>query len=167
MNLKTRLGTAGATVFIASAGAFIGLHEGEVRQVYADIGGVATYCFGGTRPTQQTYTEAECTAQLLRDTERHWEGIRLYVPSDAPDSVKAAMTSLAYNVGVAGFKHPKNPVLLPLAQGDWQAACDAIVAPWETSKGVARGYRATVNLVPSRGLENRRAAESRLCKEDL
>ena len=165
--IRQRLIAAGAVGAMALAGAFIGTHEGEVRDVYLDIGGVPTYCFGGTRPTQSTYTEQECTTQLLRDTERHWQGIKHVVPEQAPDSVKAAMTSLAYNVGTGGFLHKSNPVLRPLSEGRWKDACYAIAAPWVTSKGVAKGYRATVGLRPIKGLENRRAAERDVCLSGL
>jgi GH24 family phage-related lysozyme (muramidase) len=167
VGIKQRLLAVGATAFIATAGAFVGLREGEVRSVYLDAGGVPTYCFGGLNPQKAQYTAQECAVQLRDDMVRHWQGIESAVPENAPGSVKASMLSLAYNVGVAGFLHWKNPVLLPLSEGRWEAACAAIVADWKTSKGVARGYRATVNLVPHRGLENRRWAEYQLCVEDL
>lgn len=166
--LTRRLLAAGAAASIASGAAFIGLREGEVRNVYPDVGGVQTYCFGGTLPSgsgSRTFTEQECTEQLLRDTQRFWDGVAAEVGRDMPWSVHASMTSAAYNAGLAGFR--TSPMLPHLRGGNWDAACAALVAPWRTSKGTARGWRATVQLVPHRGLENRRAAEYELCIKDL
>ena len=165
--LTQRLLAAGAATSMVSGAAFIGLREGEVRTVYPDVGGVSTYCFGGTLPTDngRTFTEQECTEQLLRDTERFWYGVADTVGRDMPGSVHASMTSAAYNAGLAGFR--TSPMLPHLRDGNWEAACAALVAPWRTSKGTARGWRATVQLVPHKGLENRRAAEYELCVQDL
>jgi len=166
VSIKQRLVAVGASAVLATAGAFIGTHEGEVRSVYGDVGGVSTYCFGGThRITKSEYTAAECTEQLLIDVDHALQGVRGIVGREMPGSVEVAMTSTAYNAGVHGFK--SSPMLPHLKQGRWEAACAAIVAPWKTSKGVARGWRATVNLVPHRGLENRRQAEYKVCTQDL
>lgn len=166
--MRKRLIAAGAAAAIASAGAFIGSKEGEVREVYRDVGGVSTYCFGGTKRLQEgtsSYSAQECTEQLLMDTEHALQGVQSAVQREMPESVLVAMTSTAYNAGVNGFK--SSPMLPHLRAGRWEAACAAIVAPWRTSKGVARGWRATVNLVPHRGLENRRQAEYEVCVKDL
>lgn len=164
--IKQRLLALGASTALAVAGAFVGLHEGEVRHVYGDVGGVSTYCFGGTkRITKQDYTERECTEQLMQDVDHAMQGVQSAVQRTMPQSVLVAMTSTAYNAGVHGFQ--SSPMLPLLREGRWEAACAAIVAPWKTSKGIARGWRATVNLVPHRGLENRRQAEYEVCTQDL
>jgi len=166
MGIRARLISAGAGVALAGAGAFIGVHEGEVRQVYGDVGGVSTYCFGGTqRITKQEYTAHECTEQLLQDTQYALEFVQAKVGRDMPGSVQVAMTSATYNAGVGAFS--RSPMLPHLKAGHWEDACAALVAPWKTSKGVARGWRATVNLEPHRGLENRRQAEYEVCTQDL
>jgi len=166
MSLRSRVIAAGATGVLALAATFIGTHEGEVRRVYADIGGVATYCFGGTeRITKQTFTAGECTAQLLQDVQWARAGVLRAVPNPMPPSVEAAMTSAAYNAGVGAFA--RSPMAPLLRAGQWEAACAALEAPVQTQHGVARGWRATVQGRPVRGLENRRAAEARLCRQDL
>lgn len=166
MGIKARLLAAGASAALASAGAFIGLHEGEVRTVYGDVGGVSTYCFGGTqRITQQEFTEHECTEQLLIDAEHALRHVQRTVQREMPASVQVAMTSATYNAGVGAFS--RSPMLPYLKEGRWEDACAALIAPWETSKGVARGWRATVDLEPHRGLENRRQAEYEVCIQDL
>lgn len=166
MSIRSRLIAVGLSGAMLTAATFIGQKEGEVRTVYADIGGVATYCFGGTeRITKRTYTAQECSEQLKRDTEWANAGVRRAVQRPMPASVEAAMTSVAYNVGVGGFA--RSPMVPLLKQGRWEAACKAITAPVQTPYGVAKGYRATVQGRPVRGLENRRAQEGALCFQDL
>lgn len=166
MGIKARLISAGAGVALTAAGTFIGVHEGEVRHVYGDVGGVSTYCFGGTqRITKQEFTEAECTAQLMQDVDFAMQHVLREVGQEMPLSVQVAMTSATYNAGVGAFS--RSPMLPYLKEGRWEHACAALVAPWKTSKGVARGWRATVNLEPHRGLENRRQAEYEVCIQDL
>jgi|SRR5690554_5771611 len=166
MGIRARLIAAGASVVLAAAGTFIGTHEGEVRHVYGDVGGVSTYCFGGTqRITKQEFTEHECTEQLLADTQYALEHVQKEVQREMPLSVQVAMTSATYNAGVGAFS--RSPMLPYLKEGRWEDACAALIAPWKTSKGVARGWRATVNLEPHRGLENRRQAEYEVCIQDL
>ena len=158
---------AGATGALLSAMTFLYPVEGEVRHVYNDIGGVATVCVGSTVfvKGKQNFTEKECTELFLADTQKHLDHVLKTAPVDTPESVLAAMTSVSYNVGMRGYT---DSPMRPLVQaGAFKQACNAITAPWVTSKGVAKGYRATVNLVPVRGLENRRAKEEQLCLKFL
>lgn len=170
MSLRQRLMYLGASGLILGASTFLAplevLPSGPNLTPYDDIGGVSTWCYGetGGRPKTQ-YTLAECDAMLLVSVQKHWDGIKDAVPYDAPQSVKEAMTSVAYNVGVAGWRHPV--FTRPLAGGDWKGACAAITAPWQGKRGVAKGFKATVKGKPARGLENRRAKEYKLCMRDL
>ena len=168
-SLRNKLIASGTVGFLALAGSFIGPAEsGPAPQlvVYRDIGGVPTACYGETSGITKTrYTDAECTAMLAKSVRKHWDGIKPYVPEKAPDSVKAAMVSVAYNVGVRGWIHPLFTV--PLADGDWEGACRAITAPWKGKHGIAKGFKATVQGKPVRGLENRRQKEYELCVKDL
>lgn len=166
MSLRERLiGLGGGGVVLTTA-LFLGPVEAPVLYPYEDIGGVKTWCYGETLGIPKSrYTVAECDASLLKAVQRHWDGIKADVPHDAPESVKAAMTSVAYNVGVKGWRH--RLFLDPLAVGDWQGACDAIRAPWKGKLGVAKGFKATVGGKPVRGLENRRAKEYAVCVKDL
>ena len=170
MALRDRLLAAGATGAILLASTLLGPLEsgpaGPQLVPYRDIGGVPTWCFGETRGTpKKRYTDAECTSLLRQSVERHWSGIKAYVPESAPESVKASMISVAYNVGVRGWIHPLFTV--PLAVHDWQGACNAITADWKGKHGIAKGFKATVNGKPVRGLENRRKKEYSLCVQDL
>ncbi|MNJ09285.1 Lysozyme RrrD [compost metagenome] len=168
--LKSRLSLLGASAVIAGAGAFLGPIEsgpkGPQLTPYADMGGVPTWCYGETLGTpRERYTVQQCDMILLKSVQRHWAGIEFYVPVEAPLSVKEAMLSVAYNVGVQGWIHPV--FLKPLANKDWQGTCAAITAPWKGKLGIAKGFKATVQGKPARGLENRRAKEYALCMRDL
>lgn len=162
MSIKSRLLTYGVATGLASAAAGIAVLEGYSADVYEDSGGVATVCYGSTQfPDKLKFTEQECLELLLQDTRRFYNAVQEDAPEDAPASVVAALTSVAYNVGVQGYK--VSPMRTALVQGDYIGACTGITAPWRTSKGTAMGYRATVNLVPHKGLENRRQKEYSLC----
>lgn len=172
MTLRSRLLRLGLPAFLAAAGAGIGVHEGlpkpvaGVYPVYGDVGGVATWCYGQTgTPQKGQYSLAECDQLLAADVAARWSRIAGSIPEEAPDSVKASMLSIAYHVGVTGWKHPV--FLKPLAAHDWRGTCTAIVAPWQGKHGIAKGFKATVKGKPHRGLENRRAEEYRECVKDL
>lgn len=172
MSLKQRLLVWGLPAFLAAAGAGIGLHEGLPKPVagqypvYTDVGGVPTWCYGQTgKPEKASYSLAECDALLAKDVLARWQKIAPSIPEEAPDSVKQTMLSIAYHVGVTGWKHPV--FLRPLAAHDWRGTCAAIVAPWQGKHGIAKGFKATVQGRPHKGLENRRAEEYRQCVKDL
>lgn len=180
MSLRSRLITLGAVGFLATAGSFLGPIEsgpkGPQQVPYSDIGGVKTWCYGETAGTTKArYTVAECDTLLLQSMRKHWVGIEHVVPESAPQGVKAAMLSVAYNVGVQGFlweldaqgRRVPSRFIKPLAAKDWAATCRAITAPWQGKHGIALGYKATVKGKPVRGLENRRKAEGALCRQDL
>lgn len=180
MQLRQRLIVLGAAGFLATAGSFLGPVEsgpkGPQLAPYNDIGGVPTWCYGETAGTPKPrYTVAECDLLLLQSMRKHWDGIKHVVPEKAPQSVKAGMLSVAYNVGVSGFlweldaqgRKVPSRFRAPLAAGDWQAACRAITAPWQGKHGVALGFKATVKGKPVRGLENRRKRELAICLQDL
>lgn len=154
---------AGASGALLTAMAFLAPIEGEVREVYNDLGGVRTVCMGSTLFTagRTAFSADECTQMFKQDAQEHLEHVLKTAPEGTPESVLAAMTSVSYNVGKAGYT--ASPMRKLVQAGAYEDACNAITAPWVTSKGVAKGYRATVNLVPVRGLENRRAKERELC----
>lgn len=165
-SLRERLILLGGTGAILSSALLIGPAEGLRQVPYTDIGGVKTWCYGQTvGHPKARYTVQECDAELLRTVAMYHKGVMLHVPADAPASVQAAITSLAYNVGLKGWQHPV--LLEPLKKRDWEAVCAALEAPWKGRYGVAKGFKATVNGKPVRGLENRRAQEAAVCRQDL
>lgn len=166
MSIKQRLVAAGVSGLLLLTGASIYQLEGEVRKPYADVGGVGTVCMGSTQFISKVeYSAEECTELLVRDAKKHLDAVLRVSPVDAPESVVAALASVSYNVGVQGFY--TSPMAGYLAAGKYREACNAIIAPHTTSKGTAKGYRATVKLVPHKGLENRRQKEYTECVKDL
>jgi lysozyme len=165
MSLRNRLVNLGASGAILLASAFLGPTE-ELRTVpYDDIGGVKTWCYGQTVGIPKArFTVAECDADLLRSVSLYVEGLKPYT-AGAPASVVAAMASVQFNTQAPGKPHKL--FLDRLAVRDWRGACAAIVAPWQGKYGTAKGFKATVQGKPSRGLENRRAKEFALCVQDL
>lgn len=151
---------------LAAGAAYIATKEGVSYVPYLDGGGVKTWCYGQTVGTAKArYTVQECDKDLVSMYLEYHKAIELYVPKSAPASVHAAFTSLAINAGKTGWKHVR--FTEPLARGDWLAACNAIEAPWKGKHGVSRGYKATINGTPSRGLENRRRDDAAYCRSGL
>lgn len=170
---------AGFLGVIASGSAFIAAKEGVRYTPYTDIGGVKTWCYGQTVGVPKArYSVAECDADLVKTVTEYHAAVMQYLPKTAPQSVQVGFTSVAYNVGKSGWRGSlvtRNgkktwvpaPYMEAIADGNWVAACMAISAPWQGSKGLAQGYKATVKGKPARGLENRRRDETAVCLEDL
>lgn len=175
MQLKKRLLALGASVALATTGAYIGSKEGLSLTPYLDGGGVQTWCYGQTvGDPKSRYTVRECDQDLLAMTREYHTAVLPYLRRDAPPGVHAAFTSLAVNIGKTGWRGSQTkagwvpaPYMAALTRGDYRAACAAITAPWKGRLGIAKGYKATINGKPSKGLENRRAADRAVCEEGL
>lgn len=166
MELVKRLMALGLASSVAAGAAYIASKEGVSYTPYADLGGVTTWCYGQTVGTAKPrYSVQECDQDLVLMYREYHTAIELYVPPDAPASVHAAFTSLAINIGKTGWVHAR--FTGPLSRRDWLAACNAIEAPWKGRHGVSRGYKATINGTPSRGLENRRRDDAAYCRSGL
>lgn len=166
MSIKQRLMAMGVGGLLLTTASGVAVLEGEVRKPYGDVGGVSTVCFGSTQfITKEAYTAQECAELLLRDVKEHMQPVLRDAPKNAPHSVIAALTSVTYNVGIGGYNSsPMRPLFI---LGDYRKACEAIIAPWKGKHGVAKGYRATVNGKPHKGLENRRQLEYNECVHGL
>lgn len=136
---------------IAIALALVAAAEGLVTSTYPDVGGVPTYCYGETKNAEwgKTYTKEQCDEQLAARLVEFNEGVNSCVTVDLPDTRRAALVSLAYNIGVPAFC--KSTVVRKLNAGDVQGGCDAMLM-WNK-----------VNGVVWRGLTNRRQKERALC----
>jgi len=146
-------GVAGAAT-IAAIVAFIGPWEGRRYTAYQDIVGVWTICEGHTKGVKDgdVATDAQCDEMAAQDVAEHNAGIRACITRPMPQNVEIAFTSLAFNAGVGAFCG--STALRRYNAGDDSGACDALNM-W---------VRAGGKVV--KGLVNRRAAESALCKKD-
>src|SRR6218665_2994859 len=105
---RNMLGIGIGACVLASAGLFIAGFEGRVNRTYTDIAGVPTACYGHTgadlRPGQ-TFTDAQCSAMLATDVQRHAFELDC-VTQPVTDNQAAALISLAYNIGTGAFCRP-------------------------------------------------------------
>lgn len=157
MKTSAKVG-AGAGAVVALALPLVALWEGLETRPYRDLIGRTTWCYGETvgKPKAE-YTKAECDAMLQASLTKYAEPVLDCIPADAPITVKAAMTSLAYNAGsraVCGSTAARRANAL-----DYRGACDALMM-WNKA-------RVGGKLVPVKGLTNRRAAERALCLRGL
>jgi lysozyme len=158
VNTRATGATAGGVAAAcALALPLVAVWEGLRTEPYLDLVKRPTVCFGETNVEMRRYTRPECEAMLQKSLAKYAEPVLDCIPSDAPLSVKAAMTSLAYNAGsraVCGSTAARRANAL-----DYRGACDALMA-WNKA-------RVNGKLVPVKGLTNRRAAERELCLKGL
>ena len=138
---------------IALAFAIVSVAEGLVTSTYPDVGGVPTYCYGETKDAEwgKTYTKEQCDEKLSARLVEFNAGVNSCVFVELPDTRRAALVSLSYNIGIPAFC--KSTVVRKLNAGDVQGGCDAMLM-WNKVKGVVW-----------RGLTNRRQKERALCLE--
>lgn len=152
--LVALLGAAAAQLAIDE----VAQHEGYVPQAYRDPVGIWTKCFGDTHDVTPgaAYTFEECMRSLNGQVAAHARPILKCIPSlaDQPDKVKAAMVSMAYNIGPAAFC--SSSVARHANAGDWERACRRMAQIYKTAGG---------KELP--GLVKRRRDESELCLQGL
>lgn len=147
------------TAVIAISGAciaFIATHEGFVDHTYNDAVGVKTIGYGHTGPdvkTGQTITRQEAQKLLVKDANKHWDGIKKYIKVPLSQNEADAYTSFAYNVGVNNFKN--STLLKKLNAKDYEGACKQLLR-WNRSGGKVL-----------KGLTKRRQAEYKMCMKGL
>ena len=136
---------------IALAATLVAAAEGLVTHTYPDVGGVPTYCYGETKGAEwgKTYTKEQCDEKLSARLAEFNEGVNSCVFVELPDTRRAALVSLSYNIGITALC--KSTVVRKLNAGDVQGGCDAMLM-WNKVKGVVW-----------RGLTNRRQKERELC----
>lgn len=152
MELNRRNAAKGAGA-IAIAAALVSVAEGLVLSTYPDVGGVPTYCYGETKGAEwgKTYTKEQCDEKLSARLVEFNTGVNSCVFVELPDTRRAALVSLAYNIGVDAFC--RSTVVRKLNAGDVQGGCEAVLM-WNKVHGVVW-----------RGLTNRRQKERTLCLE--
>lgn len=143
---------AGAAAAVALAIGIIAPWEGLRTTAYQDIVGVWTVCYGETKGVQRgdTHTPEECKTMLAREVASYEANLRARcLDYPMPDAVRAAVVSLAYNIGVQGVC--SGSIARLAAANDLRGICNIL----------PRYNRAGGKVV--RGLANRRLAEQKIC----
>jgi lysozyme len=152
-------GSAATVLIIALSGPVIQGWEGRKTASYLDVAKVATICDGHTGPEVklgQFKTNAQCDAIFDKDQRAVLGRIASCTRGEAPARVWAAMTVFSFNVGSGAYCAKFAPLI---DQGQYQAACARLSL---YNKAHINGQ-----LVVVHGLDNRRAAERRLCESGL
>ncbi len=148
---------AGAAAVIAAAAAIVKPWEGMETQVYADIVGVPTVCYGHTGKDvllgQPKRTMAECNRLLEGDLATAYAAVKRCIPEPLPAPTEAALVSFVFNVGPSGV-------------------CGSTLQRHMRAGNIAQGcgqFMRWVNAGGRRvqGLVNRRTAEYRVCMEGV
>lgn len=150
MNRNQKL-AVGAGAAIALAVPVVMHFEGKRNDPYNDVIGVRTVCYGETRGVEERrYTDAECTAMLMKALAEFDREIGRCITRPVPDNVRAAVVSIAYNAGSKAICD--STLMRKLNAGDIAGACA------EFDRWVLAGGKKL------QGLVNRRKAERELCE---
>lgn len=145
-------GVAGASV-LAAIVAFVAPWEGVRTKAYLDIAGVPTICYGHTKGVRMgdTATLEQCDAWLAEEVEEFSRGVRQCVTREITHNQEVSFVAISYNIGIHAFCN--STAVKRFNSGDDDGACDALQMWNRAGGGVVKG------------LVNRRAAESALCKK--
>lgn len=152
-----KAGLTGSVVIMMAA--LIGLlttWEGKSNKPYRDVAGIETVCYGETRIQMRDYSDAECLVQLESAAADFAEQVRIINPGLADHPLQwAAHGSLAYNIGVKGYR--KSSVARLFREGRHAEACRAI------GKYRYSGGKVWKGLVLRRNGDARRMGEIEVC----
>ena len=150
---KAAAAGAGAAI-VALAALIIAPFEGKVNSPYRDPVGILTVCYGHTGKDiqQRRYSDAECMQLMQADVQKHAKALEC---TDGRYNIHqgAAIVSLAYNIGVAGFC--RSSAAKAAHAGDYVTAC----------KKLALHNKAGGKVLP--GLVTRRSFEQAICEGDF
>ena len=150
---KAAAAGAGAAI-VALAALIIAPFEGKVNSPYRDPVGILTVCYGHTGKDiqQRRYSDAECMQLMQADVQKHAKALEC---TDGRYNIHqgAAIVSLAYNIGVAGFC--RSSAAKAAQAGDYATAC----------RKLALHNKAGGKVLP--GLVTRRSFEQAICEGDF
>jgi lysozyme len=144
--------------------AFIANWEGKRNEVYLDLVGVPTACYGSTGPEiklGQKYTDAQCLQMLRDDITAHRAGVLECLQSPVNMNQLDAFTSLAFNIGVTAACN-SSPMRL-INEGRHVEACQAFMEYRGVWQRDAMGRKIPGTWKEIRGLKLRREAERLWC----
>lgn len=148
--------TKRAVGWLAVCATFLCGVEAVRTTIYKDVGGVPTVCIGETEHVDawHNYTTDDCLALLQTRLERDYgPAVDRCITHPLPVNRKAAYVSVAYNIGITGFC--RSSIVRLENAGDATGACKAI--------GPYNKIRVNGVLQYSKGLDNRRTKEIKLC----
>lgn len=155
--LAATIGVAAALILTPFVSGWEDGPKGPALVPYRDIVGVWTQCSGetlGVTARSPKETAEGCAIKLDTRLASFAQSVAKRNPQlRGRDHQWAAMTSLAYNIGVTAYG--RSTVARRIDAGQWRAACDAMLM-WDK----AGGRRV-------QGLANRRTAERKLCLTSL
>lgn len=155
--MKGRIAAAGVAAVLTIAAGIVRPWEGISRDVYPDIVGVPTVCYGHTgkdvKLGQPRRTAAECERLLSGDLAVAHAAVKRCIPNALPAPTEAALVSFVFNVGPSGVCG--STLQKRMLAGDLRGGCAQLLR-WVYAGG---------QYVP--GLANRRRAEYRVCMEGL
>ena len=152
---KTVVVGGGAAAALLLAIPLIAKWEGKSNDPYKDIVGVMTVCYGETRVKMQRYTDEECKTMLEKAVDNDFmRPVIKLTPTlaDRPYEL-AATTSLAYNIGLGNYT--KSTARRKFLAKDFVGGCNAF-SSWVKVRKLGK-------LVYSKGLDNRRKDEIKVC----
>lgn len=141
---------------LAIAAAMVMPFEGVEYKPYRDVVGVLTVCYGHTGPDiipDKTYTKAECKQLLDNDLKLVKAQVDPLITVEIPETTRAALYSLTYNVGIGNFS--SSTLLKLLNRREFIPACEQL------KRWVYAGGRKW------KGLVTRREIEEEVCKLQL
>lgn len=157
MAVNPRVVAGVITAAVAIATPIVAVYEGLWTTAKPDrlAYNIPTVCYGETEGVKigDTYTKSQCLKMLEKKLPRYEKEIDRCIKVAIPDKMKAAMISMAYNVGSAGFC--RSSTLRLLNEKKFKASCDAMLQ-WTKAGGKFR-----------QGLLNRRQSERKLCLEGI
>lgn len=155
--MKGKVAIVGAAAVLAAAATIVKPWEGKVNEVYPDIIGVPTVCYGHTgrdvRIGQAIRSNAECDRLLAGDLSESQGYVRRCITRPLPPSTEAALVSFVFNVGPSGV-------------------CGSTLQRHMQAGNIAQGCGQLMRWVNAggkrvQGLVNRRQAEYRVCMKGL
>lgn len=155
--MKTKALALGAAAVIAAAAALVKPWEGTRAEVYRDIVGIPTVCWGHTgrdvKMGQPKRGPAECHLLLTEDLAEAQAYVRRCITRPLPTDTEAALVSFVYNVGPSGV-------------------CGSTLQRHMQAGNIAQGCGQLMRWVNAggrrvQGLVNRRHAEYRVCMQGL
>lgn len=148
----------GLAAVLALAAPLIQKYEGLKQDVYFDVVGVPTVCWGHTGPDVvpgRKYSMDECRKFLRDDMAEANSHVNRCIPGPKPLSVEAALTSFVFNLGPGPLCYPNRTPRKWALLGNWPKLCVSLEA-----------YKFAGGRVYS-GLVLRRADERAMCEAGL